>query len=66
MNPADFATRGIPANQLNAMHPWLIGPNFLWQPVEEWPENPCELSDVRAETKDYGLSDKIQLTRSYR
>ena len=46
MNPTDFATRGIPANQLKAMHPWLIGPNFLWQPVEEWPENPCELPDI--------------------
>ena len=46
INPADFTTRGILANQLNAMHPWLIGPNFLWQPVEECPENSCELFDV--------------------
>ena len=29
MNPADFAMPGISANQLSAMHLWLIGPNFF-------------------------------------
>ena len=65
LNPADFATRGIPANQLNAMHPWLIGPNFLWQPVEEWPENPCELPDIPLSlVKEQKQKTTVFLTKS--
>ena len=65
MNPADFATRYITANQLNAMHPWLIGPNFLWQPVEERPENSCELSDVPLSlVKEQKQKTTVFLTKS--
>ena len=46
LNPADFASRGICANQLSDSHPWLKGPCFLWSSEDLWPEPPNELPEV--------------------
>ena len=39
-NPADEASRGVPAN---ALQRWIEGPEFLAKPSEAWPQRPTEL-----------------------
>ena len=40
LNPADCATRGLSAADLNLQSMWLRGPDFLWQNQLEWPAQP--------------------------
>ena len=49
LNPADFATRGISADQLIASHPWLHGPQFLWCPETQWPQDPVKTDEFQSE-----------------
>ncbi|XP_028411636.1 uncharacterized protein LOC114534738 [Dendronephthya gigantea] len=42
-NPADDASRGVPATQLQR---WIQGPDFLSKPRAAWPQPPSDLSLV--------------------
>ena len=43
-NPADSASRGLNAAQVNSIDPWFQYPPFLWQDMKYWPSG-----DVSAE-----------------
>ena len=40
VNPADIISRGAAAESLVTEHMWTKGPNFLWLPENQWPEQP--------------------------
>ena len=48
-NPADDASRGLDAKALNEQQRWLRGPEFLWQPEKDWPEQPSSLGEISNE-----------------
>jgi len=37
LNPADDCSRGLLPEELSAEHRWFRGPEFLYQPEEQWP-----------------------------
>ena len=39
-NPADLATKPMPANHLIGNDLWLKGPQWWWMPEDEWPKQP--------------------------
>lgn len=39
-NPADDITRGLTLNELANPHQWHQGPEFLYQPEDQWPTMP--------------------------
>ncbi|KFD63099.1 hypothetical protein M514_24686 [Trichuris suis] len=39
LNPADDASRGLPANKLHDGHRWFLGPPFLVEQESTWPKN---------------------------
>ena len=57
VNPGDSASRPMTAEALLTPNQWLMGPEFIWQPEEEWPQNPylgsipCEDPEVKADIK---------------
>ena len=55
MNPADHASRGITADDHEAVQHWINGPEFLWLRDETWqqtsdipevPENDPEIKKI--------------------
>ncbi|XP_078384040.1 uncharacterized protein LOC144666486 [Oculina patagonica] len=48
-NPADDASRGLDGKALSEQQRWLRGPNFLWQPEKDWPEQPPSLGEISIE-----------------
>ena len=48
-NPADDASRGIGAQTLVEQSRWIEGPAFLWQPEQEWPQQPPSLVEISNE-----------------
>ena len=48
-NPADDASRGIGAHTLVEQSRWIEGPGFLWQPEQEWPQQPSSFGEVSNE-----------------
>ena len=53
-NPADEASRGLTAEELVNSHRWISGPPFLYQPEEQWPQQPefnCQSLEESAEIK---------------
>ena len=55
LNPGDSASRPMTAEALLSSNQWLMGPEFLWEPEEVWPQNPslgsipCEDPEVKAD-----------------
>ena len=45
-NPADDASRGLNGLALLEGQRWLEGPEFLWKPKSEWPQQPLTLGQV--------------------
>ncbi|MCG8431685.1 MAG: hypothetical protein MJA29_10985, partial [Candidatus Omnitrophica bacterium] len=45
-NPADDATRGLHISQMTVDHRWFVGPEFLYQEPDEWPETKLAPSGV--------------------
>ena len=41
VNPGDYASRAMTADALMSCLEWLMGPEFLWKPEEDWPRNPA-------------------------
>ena len=58
MNVADDVSRGIPVEELERR--WKNGPQFLYDPEEDWPEQPS------AEEIDSSTKDGEQVQREYR
>jgi len=44
-NPAEDASRGINAQVLLEHSRWIKGLEFLWQPEEDWPQQPLSLGE---------------------
>ncbi|XP_062617171.1 uncharacterized protein LOC134278888 [Saccostrea cucullata] len=42
LNPADYASRGLSANEIVQQGRWIQAPEFLWTSVDCWPEVPTE------------------------
>ena len=51
-NPADYASRGLRADQRWELNLWLQGPLFLWQHESHWPERP---NSIRLQEEDAEL-----------
>lgn len=49
LNPADYAKRGLNAENFTRSHTWLQGPEFLTKPIEEWPKNPGHTAVITTE-----------------
>ena len=45
-NPADDAYRGMDGPTLLSQQQWINGPEFLWKPEEEWPEQPFTMEEI--------------------
>ncbi|XP_063965022.1 uncharacterized protein LOC135156447 [Lytechinus pictus] len=45
-NPADDVTRSMTADELKANSRWLVGPNFIQQNENEWPDDPTTTETV--------------------
>ncbi|XP_033759555.1 uncharacterized protein LOC117341801 [Pecten maximus] len=43
LNPADFASRGLPADSFLQRNQWIEAPEFLWEEEDSWPEAPSEI-----------------------
>lgn len=48
-NPADCASRGVNPSELEAHPLWWYGPDWLKQPVREWPKN--KINDYQTEVE---------------
>ena len=38
LNPADYISRGVSVSKFLTLTDWINGPDFLWQPQTEWPD----------------------------
>ncbi|KAJ8385589.1 hypothetical protein AAFF_G00184510 [Aldrovandia affinis] len=47
VNPADRASRGLKAENVNQSETWIQGPSFLMKDESEWPERPDQSSHVQ-------------------
>ena len=54
-NPADVASRGVPAVDSKRMELWLKGPDFLWKGEESWP------TDI---DKPHILDDELEMKKT--
>lgn len=45
-NPADDASRGLSGAALLQQQRWIKGPQFLWKPETEWPQQPFAVGEV--------------------
>jgi len=67
-NPADYATRGLTAQELcSEENEWLKGPKFLWKPEVNWPSphyQPVDekLLETKKECKTFHVTSSDELT----
>lgn len=45
-NPADDASRGTSGERLLQQRRWFEGPEFLWKPEQEWPQQPIDMGQI--------------------
>jgi hypothetical protein len=55
LNPADDASRGVPADSLER---WIEGPEFLRQSNESWPKRPADMG-TKVENTDLQVKGPI-------
>ena len=62
LNPADSASRGLPANTLNT-ESWLKGPKFLLSSESDWPDLHISTSEAPAEfsVKEHAVHSTVKL-----
>ena len=48
-NPGDLASRSLSAETLLSSKQWLMGPEFLWRPEADWPQNPVSFGNIPVE-----------------
>ena len=61
-NPADDASRGLSADNFLDNTRWIKGPEFVWQPLEEWPKQPDGLGEVSSDDLEVKRSEVITCT----
>ena len=49
VNPGDYTSRGMTAEALLNCERWLTGPEFLWMPEQDWPQNPSSFGSISCE-----------------
>ena len=62
LNPADDASRGLPASELTPKSRWLSGPAFLHHAQEDWPEQATlpPVTEESEEVKPLVLTTAVQ------
>ena len=51
-NPADRTSRGIKIPSFIQETTWIDAPTFLWNPIEQWPESPKDVSSNKQDILD--------------
>lgn len=59
-NPADDITRGLMLSELAYPHRWIVGPDFLLQPRDQWPAMPT--AEAEPDTDELRKSTFVGLT----
>ena len=59
INPADYASRGIQPSETEKLECWRRGPEFLWQPMDQWPDQPEDLKDNLPENAEGVKREKV-------
>ena len=59
VNPADYASRGIQPSETEKLECWRRGPEFLWQPMDQWPDQPEDLKDNLPENAEGVKREKV-------
>ena len=49
LNPTDDASRGLTVDAIVGSNRWCMGPCFLWQTEESWPQRPAAMYEDREE-----------------
>ena len=49
LNPTDDASRGLTVDAIVGSNRWCMGPCFLWQNEESWPQRPAAMYEDREE-----------------
>ena len=60
-NPADKATRKLPAAQLTLEEMWFHGPSFLWQNRDNWP---CNIAVGEPDENDENLKKNVNYAQA--
>ncbi|XP_028404802.1 uncharacterized protein LOC114527367 [Dendronephthya gigantea] len=58
-NPADYASRGLKADEQRKIHVWLNGPNFLREEEDKWPEMPEGLKEMPDEQLEWRKTAQV-------
>ena len=61
VNPGDHASRAMSADALLNCERWLMGPEFLWKPEEDWPQNPLPFGSISCEDPEVKPEVKISM-----
>mgnify|MGYP002803374545 CR=1 FL=1 len=56
LNPANHASRGLKATDIDQIDKWLNGPSFLWRNRCDWPAQPEDLLTLPADDKEIKTS----------
>ena len=66
LNPADYASRGLNADELISKSDWLNCPQFLYQSEEEWPKQDEEDSTSKdtCDTKSSIQKEEVYVTQT--
>ena len=59
-NPADDASRGLLLRELSKSK-WITGPDFLWQPEDEWKTSSSAEAVVRPSEEDPEVKEVVSL-----
>ena len=60
-NPADFASRGMTVDKFRRHPEWISGPEFLWRPEAEWPQ---EVIDYAIPADDSEVKRVVNMTNA--
>ena len=58
-NPADYASRGLKADEQHKIKTWLNGPNFLREDEDKWPEMPKGLKEMSDEQLEWRKAAQV-------
>ncbi|XP_028415683.1 uncharacterized protein LOC114539211 [Dendronephthya gigantea] len=60
-NPADDASRGTSGDRLSQQRRWFQGPEFLWKPEHEWPQQPVDMGQINED--DPEIKQQVETRR---
>ena len=61
MNPGDYASRGTTDEALMTCQRCIMGPEFLWKPEEDWPQDPSLLVTISEGDREVKSDGKVFL-----